>query len=139
MAAEEGAPDELLNFLDGRIVVPGVGGLGLVGAAGLLWAGTHGSVGGLLTLYYGGILAIAIGVALAFVVGVFVLGTISLVGLLWLVLERLALLLGPGFGWVSPVLLVAGLLLLPGSVRRLRTAAEDHRRFAALKGGSVPP
>jgi hypothetical protein len=140
MSAEAGSlPEESAGYLDARILVPGIGGPGMVAAAGLLWAGAHGAVAGYLVLFYGGILAVAAGVGVALALGVVGLGVISLVGLLWFTLERVALAVGPGFGWAAPVLLVAGLIVLPGPVRAARATAEARRRFRELKGGSVPP
>jgi hypothetical protein len=139
LATVEDAPEDSAGYVDGRIVVPTVGGVTLLGAGTLLWAGSHGIVGGYLALFYGGILAILVGLVFAFFVGVFVLGAISLAGVFWIALERTALFLGPGLGWASPFLFVAGLVLLPGPLRRIRAVAADRRRFEGLKGGSVPP
>lgn len=139
MAVKDDEADDLAGYLSGRIVLPGLGGAFLVSAAGLLWAGSHGWVGGYLVLFYGGILGIGIGLALAFVVGAFTLGVVSLGGLFWLVLERVAIAVGPVFGWAAPVLVVLGVVLLPAPLRRFRALAAEQRRWNELKGGSVPP
>src|SRR4029077_4679762 len=140
MSVETGTPpEESAGYLDARILVPGIGGPGLVAAAGLLWAGTPGGVAGDRVLFFGGILAVAAGVGVALALGVVGLGVISLLGLLWFTLERVALAVGPSFGWAAPVLLLAGLLVLPRPVRAARANAEARGRFRELKGGSVPP
>ncbi|MCI4355663.1 MAG: hypothetical protein L3K18_00765 [Thermoplasmata archaeon] len=127
------------GFLDARIIVPLVFGVGLLVAAPLLWLGTHGSHGGLLALFYGGILAIVLGAVFAFFVGLFVLGSLSLLGIVWVVTERLALAFGPVTGWAAAGLVVLGLMMLPTSWRRWRDVARARRAWSELKGGSVPP
>jgi hypothetical protein len=127
------------GYLDARLVVPLVFGVGLLLAAPLLWAGTHGSPGGLLALFYGGILAIAVGAVFAFFVGLFVLGSVSLIGMVWVATERLALALGPTVGWGAAALALVGAVLIPTSYRRWREVARARRAWSELKGGSVPP
>ena len=139
MAVTDDGAEDPAGYLSGRIVVPGLGAAFVLSAAGLLWAGSHGWVGGYLVLFYGGILGIGIGLALAFVVGAFTLGVVSLGGLFWLVLERVALAVGPAFGWAAPVLVVLGIVVLPAPLRRLRAVVAEQRRWSELKGGSVPP
>jgi hypothetical protein len=139
VAVPSEAPPDPAGFLDGRILVPGIVAIFLLVAAPLLWAGTHGIVDGYLVLYWVGILAIVLGVALAFVVGVVPLAAISMGGIVWLLLERVALAIGSVFGWAAPVLLVIGALLLPDPARRLRAVVEERRAWARMKGGSVPP
>jgi hypothetical protein len=121
VAVPSEAPPDPAGFLDGRILVPGIVAIFLLVAAPLLWAGTHGIVDGYLVLYWVGILAISMG------------------GIVWLLLERVALAIGSVFGWAAPVLLVIGALLLPDPARRLRAVVEERRAWARMKGGSVPP
>lgn len=141
MNEESPPPEEPLwsGYVDGGIVIPGVLALSLLLAAPLLWVGTHGIPDGLLVLFWGGILAIVIGAVLAFIVGVFVLGSVAIAGILWLVLERAALAFGPGFGWSAAALALLGVLLLPSPYRRLRAVAAARHAWKGLKGGSVPP
>ena len=127
------------SLLDGEILVPGLVGVFLLVGAPLLWVGAHGAVGGYLVLYWGGILAIGVGVVLAFIVGLFTLGSFALGGIVWVVIERVALAVGPGVGWGAPVLAVVGLVLLVGPVRRGRTVAAARLEWQRTKGGSVAP
>ncbi|HKV89639.1 MAG TPA: hypothetical protein VJQ43_00380 [Thermoplasmata archaeon] len=139
---EPSAPDEPSlspDYLESRIVVPGVLGLVLLAAAPLVWVGARGSVAGLLVLYYGGILCIVAGVVLAFIVGVFVLGTVAVGGIIWIGLERTTLAFGPAFGWTALALAACGLILLVGPSRRARVVAQHRRAWNELRGGSVPP
>jgi hypothetical protein len=133
------APPEPTGYLDGGILVPLQLGVFLIVGAALLWVGSHGAIGGYLTLYWAGILCIVLGVALLAALAVVPLGALSLGGVLWLVLERVALVVGPPIGWVAPALAVVGALLLPGPVRRVRQVVAERRAWAQLKGGSVPP
>jgi hypothetical protein len=135
----EDSPEESAGYLDARILVPGIGGPSMIAAASLVWAGSHGVVGGYLVLFYGGIVAIVVGILVALTLGVIGFGAISLAGLLWFALERAALVVGPTIGWAAPVLVLAGVLVLPGPLRAARATAEERRRFRELKGGSVPP
>jgi hypothetical protein len=127
------------SFLDGPIVVPGLFGVFLLVAAPLLWFGAHGAVGGYLVLYWVGIVAILVGLVCAFLVGLFNLATISLGGIAWVVLERVALAVGPSFGWAAVGLVVLGVVLVVGPARRLRQVAAAREAWSKTKGGSVPP
>ncbi|HXQ95172.1 MAG TPA: hypothetical protein VN864_08420 [Thermoplasmata archaeon] len=127
------------SLLDTAIVLPGILGAFLVAAAPLLWAGTHGTLAGYLVLYWGGIGAIAVGAVLAFFVGLFPLGTLSLGGILWIVVERVALAVGPPFGWAAVGLAAVGLILLPGAVQKVRAVTAARVEWGRTKGGSVEP
>jgi hypothetical protein len=127
------------RLLDGAIVGPGVFGAFLLAAGPLLWLGSHGRVDGYLVLYWGGILALLVGVVFAFVIGLFTLGTISLGGIAWVVLERIALAIGSPIAWVALVVGVVGLVLLPRPILRARTVAAARLDWQRTKGGSVAP
>ncbi|MCI4362441.1 MAG: hypothetical protein L3J77_04535, partial [Thermoplasmata archaeon] len=64
MAVSPKAPPDAADYLDRQVLLPGLLGVFLIVGAGLLWAGTHGAVGGYLALFWGGILALVLGVAL---------------------------------------------------------------------------
>jgi hypothetical protein len=110
----------------------------LVGAP-LVWAGSYGSPAALLALFYGGIVSIVVGFVLAFILGVFVLSSLMLTGIVWIVLERFALSVHAPFALAAVALVVIGVLLFGFAYRPVQAARADRKRWESLTGGSVAP
>lgn len=135
---EDGASSDVA-LLSGRVALPLVFASFLLLAAPLVWAGSFGSPGALLGLFYGGIGLIGVGFVLAFIVGLFVLSSLILVGVVWIALERAALSLHGAFAGSAIGLVAIAAVLLALGYRPLRAALERRSRWRSLTGGSVAP
>ena len=131
--------DGTASWLDARHFLPLTVAAFLLVASPLVWAGADGSHAALLGLFYGGIATIVVGIFAGLIVGAPAVFSVGLGGILWLGLQRAVLATGAWFRWAAIPVALVGVLLLPGALRRTREVLRERARWAATKGGSVPP